>query len=375
MQHSLLIAASCPPPLAGQTIATAMLLRALKSNGVPHKVVDLSREFHTGNRITGYAKRAMRLASLPTEILKKSTEFFPGQLIFYLQLGHSVQTILRDVPLLAAAQKSGATCVVHVHGSGFRQAFDNAPLPLRTAMKAALRNVRRAIVLSDSLKPMFHGLVPSDCIVSIPNGVETELAQDAALWTPVTPKNEFTGLYMSNLIEFKGYREVLEAARLASEHGKPYKFRLCGSKTESTSIDPDTFIREHRLTNVIYSGVVTGTEKHQAFREAQAFLLPSTYEGQPIAILEALHYGLPVITTNAGGIGDIVHDQTNGLVIEQSAVAIMEAMDTLYNSPKLRKKMSQNNRKVARDMYTEAAHGDALIALFKTVAGELIAHQ
>ena len=347
-----------------------MLLRAVQSHGIPHKVVDLSREFHTGNRLAGYAKRALRLASLPTEILKKAKDCSPGPVVFYLQLGHSKQTILRDIPLLAAAHKSGAESVVHVHGSGFRTAFDSAPAPLKTAMKAALKNVRRAIVLSDSLKPMFDNLIPEQHIVAIPNGVEQDLARNAAAHTPNHTSDRLTGLYMSNLIDFKGYRQVLEAARLAAEHNRPYDFVICGAETESTSVHPEDFIREHQLSNVTYRGVVADTEKHLAFRNAQVFLLPSTYEGQPIAILEAMHYGLPVITTNAGGIGDIVVHRKNGMVVEQTASDILEAMDSLHESHELRANISATNRDEAQRLYTESAHGNSLISVFKSVAGE-----
>ena len=56
--------------------------------------------------------------------------------------------------------------------------------------------------------------------------------------------------------------------------------------------------------------------KDKLLREADVFFLPSYNEGMPMSVLDAMGYGLPVVSTNVGGIPKIVHDEENGYCCE-----------------------------------------------------------
>ena len=60
---------------------------------------------------------------------------------------------------------------------------------------------------------------------------------------------------------------------------------------------------------------IAGDEKEKLYSEADIFLLPTYYlgEGQPISIIEALSYGLPVISTNFRGIPEQIKNNENGI--------------------------------------------------------------
>ena len=62
----------------------------------------------------------------------------------------------------------------------------------------------------------------------------------------------------------------------------------------------------------MFPGWVRGEEKDRLLREADVFFLPSYNEGMPMSVLDAMGYGLPVVTTNVGGIPKIVHVGENG---------------------------------------------------------------
>jgi glycosyltransferase involved in cell wall biosynthesis len=87
-----------------------------------------------------------------------------------------------------------------------------------------------------------------------------------------------------------------------------------------------------KLRNVEFAGMVTRQRMAELYNEADCFLNGSRIDNQPLSILEAFASGLPVVTTNAGGIPDVVTDGVTALMVEKddhealarSAIALLE---------------------------------------------------
>ena len=76
-------------------------------------------------------------------------------------------------------------------------------------------------------------------------------------------------------------------------------------------------IRKYNLSKIVtFIGWIRGKDKHEALLDSDLYLLPSYYEGLPISILEAMAYQLPIISTNVGGIPQIVKNFENGFLIQ-----------------------------------------------------------
>jgi glycosyltransferase involved in cell wall biosynthesis len=81
-------------------------------------------------------------------------------------------------------------------------------------------------------------------------------------------------------------------------------------------------------------GWLDAEAKATALREADIFLLPSTSEGLPVALLEAMAYGKPIVATRVGGIPDVLADGTEGLLVPPGDVeALSSAVTTLVADP------------------------------------------
>jgi len=95
------------------------------------------------------------------------------------------------------------------------------------------------------------------------------------------------------------------------------------------------------------------SETADAFAAADLFVLPSLFEGTPLTLVEAMHAGLPVVTTDTCGMRDVVRDGENGLLIPlRSPSSIVSAVERLIADEHLRARLGANARAEAAEHYT-----------------------
>lgn len=113
----------------------------------------------------------------------------------------------------------------------------------------------------------------------------------------------------------------------------------------------ESFIREHRLKSYIsYKGVAEREEKDKFFFESDIFVLPSEDEAFPLAILEAMSYGLPVIVTPGCKMPEI--DQKMGYVVEKNPDAIAKAILRLIKNKKSAKSFGASGYEYVLNNFT-----------------------
>lgn len=83
---------------------------------------------------------------------------------------------------------------------------------------------------------------------------------------------------------------------------------------------------------------------HPYLHDADIFILPSIYEGNPMTIIEAMGTGLPIVATVVGGIPDMLRNGETGLLVPCETEAICRACDTLIGDESLREKLGKNAR-------------------------------
>jgi glycosyltransferase involved in cell wall biosynthesis len=105
--------------------------------------------------------------------------------------------------------------------------------------------------------------------------------------------------------------------------------------------------------------------------EADLLVLASNSEGLPISILEGLRAGLPVVTTDVGGVRDCVHDGVTGLVVPRGDVAALRnAISALVDAPSLRARMGAAGRQLYERQFTAAHMVSRTYELYRRVAHE-----
>jgi hypothetical protein len=157
-------------------------------------------------------------------------------------------------------------------------------------------------------------------------------------------------LFLSSLIDTKGYPEFLEAVlRLASWAGPPIEAVVCGcfsasgfserfkdaATAEKWIEDQISAINRSPRARARWVKGAWGEEKAQLLRDADIFVLPTRYavEAQPVALLEAMASGCAIVTSRAGEIPTILNDECALLLEAVSTDAVEAALQNLSLSP------------------------------------------
>lgn len=118
-------------------------------------------------------------------------------------------------------------------------------------------------------------------------------------------------LYVGALSLRKGFLHLLEAWRRAKP-GVHAELWVAGS------CELDIVNRLKAEPNVRYFGVLTKDSLCDVYRQADVLVLPTLCEGLSHAVLEAISFGLPVITTEASGAGDLIVEGENGFLVPEA---------------------------------------------------------
>jgi glycosyltransferase involved in cell wall biosynthesis len=126
----------------------------------------------------------------------------------------------------------------------------------------------------------------------------------------------------------------------------------------------EALCRELGLTDVRMIGSQTSRQVLDWYRWADAFVLPSDKEGMPLAVLEAMASGLPVVATSVPGLSDTVGD--DGILAAPDPAALAAAVDRLAADPELWSALSRRGWERGRELSWETRVDD-LRALYQSL--------
>ncbi|SDT86276.1 glycosyltransferase family 4 protein [Desulfobacula phenolica] len=138
-------------------------------------------------------------------------------------------------------------------------------------------------------------------------------------------------LFLSRLEKEKGVFETIDAFKLLID--KKYNITLSIAGDGSVTKQIDAYVTRLGLNDKIFMlGYLTGNKKANAFSKHDIYCLPSYSEGMPNSILEAMAFGMPVITTPVGGIKDFFEDDKMGCFSESiNSVEVAECIKKILS--------------------------------------------
>jgi glycosyltransferase involved in cell wall biosynthesis len=166
-------------------------------------------------------------------------------------------------------------------------------------------------------------------------------------------------LFLGTWIERKGTRKLIEAySALAARHPS-LQLGILGAGIPEARVLADFPASLH--SRITVHSAHPPADCAEVLLDYDVFLLPSFFEGTPLALLEGMSTGMPVVTTATSGMRDVVEDGRNGLLITPGhSEEIVRSVELLLNDSNLRRKLGEQAAKDTAQRYTWRAAAELI---------------
>ncbi len=305
--------------------------------------------------------------------------FNPKQTV-YLTTAQSKVGFIRDYFIINLARLFGSKIIAHQFGANYTGFYNSQSDFFKKLITKTLIKTDRIVVEGDYTKRQFDFL-PGYLtkVYSLPNGLPEKVDSSKIKAKIIDNKKPVKLFYLSNLIESKGYWDVLEAINILVNNYK-IEINAVFSGKFLDSVDDIKFkngaegrkaffefIEKNNLKeNIIYFEGLYGKRKSEEFLNSHFFLLPSYYinEGQPVSVLEALAYGCVPIVTEYRLIPTMVNKENGFFVNPKSPNEIADIIKELSNNREKYTRYSQASIDYYLNNFTTEKYTNHLISLF-----------
>lgn len=350
-KKKILFVGTLPPPVHGSAVVSQQIKDSkLINEAFDSDWVNLS----TSRRMDEIGKKTLAkpfrlLSALCREFWLLLTHRYD---LCYLAITCHGVGFLKDSPFVLMAKLFRKKIVIHQHNKGMANDVDR--WPYRWLLPLCYKDAK-VILLSWYLYPDIEKVVKKEDVFICPNGIKVQDSPET--WNKKPETNRVPRLlFLSNLIESKGVLVLLDALKILKDKGYSFICDFVGGETKE--IDAKRFneeVEKRGLNEIaIYQGRKYGEEKEEVFEQADVFVLPTYNETFGLVNLEAMAHKKPVVSTNEGGIPDVIKDGENGLVSEKkNPDSLAQCIGKLLASEELREKMGADGYKKLREQFTE----------------------
>jgi glycosyltransferase involved in cell wall biosynthesis len=208
--------------------------------------------------------------------------------------------------------------------------------------------------------------------VSCPVYVRTTVVDDDAFTTLPNYRKESSRLrilYLSRLDRGKGIVTAIRAFSILKSRCPGAKLVVAGDGPDRKAAESE--VRQLDLKDVEFLGHVVGDEKKRAFLSSDLYIFPTFFnEGMPNSVLEAMCFGLPIITRPVGGLKDFFQNGRMGFMTESDEPAhFAELLERLALDPQLRQTIGRFNREYGARTFAASMVARQLEDIYEQVLG------
>ena len=337
---NILFIGPLPPPITGHSLVDQVLLDELQ---IHHnvKIVDTNKSsFVSGVDSFERIIQIFRILKVVWSNRKNNDSI-------YLTISESVAGNLKDLLIYFICYKSLHKMVIHLHGGSFKRDVLDKSKILNFVNKFFIRQLKTIILSGKSHIDIFSGFIDESKIAVIPNfASETLFVDESTVLNKFIKTNPLNILFISNLIEGKGYMELVDAFLGLDENSKNKVIINIAGGADPEHIIKTNFIEKISTEkNIRYHGFINEIQKKTLLKEAHVLCFPSyLLEGQGLVVLEAYASGCVVITTASGGIKDVFEDGINGFQFDiKSASSIQKSIEQILKKPETLLSIAINN--------------------------------
>lgn len=252
--------------------------------------------------------------------------------------------------------------IYHFHGASFLEQYPSASPAWKNRIKALLEESDMVICLSNSWGKSIMRIAPKSNVQVIYNSVPLPALDEEKRSEKKIVNITFLGL----IGERKGIFDLLEVILRLITDGCNIHLTV-GGNGDISHLNNEIALKD--LKNyVTYAGWIVGVAKDKLLRNTDIFVLPSYGEGMPMTILEAMSYAIPVISTNVGGVPELVQEGVTGYIVEPGNLdQLFQKMKRLIIDQPLRTSMGQEGRRVIEKEFNLSITGKKIENIYETV--------
>jgi spore coat protein SA len=269
--------------------------------------------------------------------------------------------------LSTVAQKHGIHIVLHMHNSH-----------LLRANRGQLKALKKTLIVfcSEFLRREVNAALPGyfDKTHVVYNGADDRKFQFIERSSDAVPTVVFTG----RLVPYKGVHVLLEAMRILEKRGTRVKCTIAGGSGFGNSRTTRYVRKLHRLkpANTEMVGYKSGDALAEILRTSDIFCCPSIWNDPfPLAPLEAMATGLPVVASDTGGLPETLAYGGGIMVPPKNPMALADALEKLVNNAPLRRKMGDEARAAFKNHYlwqnVRKQYQAAILDYYREVSDEM----
>ncbi|WP_420287178.1 glycosyltransferase [Flavobacterium psychrophilum] len=364
--------------LNGQSMMFQLLVDDLIEKKIDFKILDIgiSTFKSEDDRISGKFTINKSLNYIPLFFKYFWLVIKSGKSSIYITTAQSKVGFIRDYFFINIAKLFGNKVIAHQFGANYAGFYQAQSHFIQNKIKKTLHKTDLIVVEGEFTKNQFSFLPNfENKVIVIQNGLPQKVASNIQPKKLNTEKVEL--IYLSNLIETKGYWDVLEAVNILVNDFKINTEIIFSGKFLESSDDSTfanamlakkaffKFIKDNNLQdNVIHLDGIYGENKALEFAKAKFFILPSYYinEGQPVSVLEALAYGCVPIVTKYRLIPEMVNDKNGFFVNPKSPKEIANTIRKTIQEPEKYKQYSKGAIDFYLDNFTANKYTSKLIS-------------
>ena len=269
----------------------------------------------------------------------------------------------RKAVFIRKAYKEKKKIIIHMHGSTFDLFYkERCNESQKQEVKEIFRMADRVIALSEDWKEFLAEYIcEEDKIEVIYNAVKIPDVYEKDY-------NNQKMLFLGILGHRKGTYDLIEVlpeifAKYPAAH---ISFGGDGEREQAEQLCREKGIADH----VTFLGWVRGTEKEKLLKECSMYVLPTYHEGMPMSVLEAMSYGMAVVSTYVGGIPHLIRDGENGRLCEAGDTDGLKAiLEELLAQPEKRMELGRKAEEKIQNEFDVQVSIQKVNALYNRVCG------
>jgi glycosyltransferase involved in cell wall biosynthesis len=158
-------------------------------------------------------------------------------------------------------------------------------------------------------------------------------------------------LFLSRIVKDKGIYETIEAVSLLKAKYPMIELIVAGEGKELENVK--CLVQIRKMSNVTFMGYVRDKKKRDLFEKSHVFCFPTYSEGLPISVIEAIAYGLPVVTRPVGGLAEFFENEKHGFITKsKEPIVFAKYIEKLFLDKKLYKNISYYNFSFGKEWFS-----------------------